>query len=229
MKTFLFIANSDISNALIEQLNPENHRIVVASRTQRLSGPYHYKRLNLNDSECFNDIVDEVSTANLTVINSIGLLHEMHCQPEKSLLQFDSDWFMQSMQVNCMSHIQCLKALSQKMKRQDCVSYIGFSARVGSISDNRLGGWLSYRVSKAALNMALKTVSVEWSFKFRNSCVVGYHPGTVATRLSAPFNHNAPKVFTPQEAAEKLWQFMQTLSVEKNGLLFDWRQQQIMF
>jgi len=110
------------------------------------------------------------------------------------------------------------------LRRDEKAVFAALSARVGSISDNRLGGWYAYRASKAALNMVLKTLAIEIGRRFKNQIIVGLHPGTVDTDLSKPFQGNVPegKLFTAEFSAEKLLDVVDGLSAEDSGNLFDW-------
>ena len=103
------------------------------------------------------------------------------------------------------------------------------SARVGSISDNKSGGWYAYRASKAAHNMLIKTASLEARMKYKQAVIVGLHPGTVATNLSAPFRGNVSpeKLFTPSQSADYLLGVMDNLTIEQSGSVFAWDGQEI--
>lgn len=102
--------------------------------------------------------------------------------------------------------------------------FAAISARVGSISDNQLGGWYAYRASKAALNMFIKTASVETKRLNPNAVIVGVHPGTVDSHLSEPFQARVPqgKLFTPEYSAEKLIEVFDSLNMEDSGKCFAW-------
>ena len=95
---------------------------------------------------------------------------------------------------------------------------------VGSITDNQLGGWYSYRMSKAALNMFIKTLSIEWQRKAPDSIVVATHPGTTDSALSEPFQANIKdgKLYTPELTAERLSRILEELNAEQNGHLLHW-------
>ena len=105
------------------------------------------------------------------------------------------------------------------------------SARVGSISDNRLGGWYSYRAGKAALNQMLKTLSIEIGRRFKNQIILGLHPGTVDTGLSKPFQSNVPdgKLFTPEYSAKALLKVINTAEASDSGNLLAWDGETILF
>ncbi len=102
--------------------------------------------------------------------------------------------------------------------------FAALSARVGSIADNRLGGWTSYRASKAALNMVLKTLSIEHARRFPDSAVIGLHPGTVDTRLSRPFQRNVAegKLLSAAQSAGYLLDVIEQVTPEDTGRTFAW-------
>jgi NAD(P)-dependent dehydrogenase (short-subunit alcohol dehydrogenase family) len=143
------------------------------------------------------DIVDEASiaaaAASLTgahppislVIVATGLLHSTQKGPEKSLRELDPDWMMENFRINAVGPALVAKHFLPIMAKQGPICFAALSARVGSISDNRLGGWHSYRASKSALNMFIRNIAIEWQRKNPQSVIVGLHPGTVETALSA--------------------------------------------
>ncbi len=159
------------------------------------------------------------------IVNTIGMLYDEQHTPEKSLLTFNSNWFYESLRVNTLPIMWLAQSLSKKMSKQDSITLVALSARVASISDNHLGGWYSYRVSKCALNMCIKNISIEWARRFPKAVIYGYHPGTVDTNLSKPFNKNVEpnKLFSPQQAAEYLFQQLQKTTLGMSGNLFDWQ------
>ena len=110
------------------------------------------------------------------------------------------------------------------MDRKQSLRFAALSARVGSISDNRLGGWYGYRASKAALNMMIRNLSIEWSRKNDKSIIVALHPGTVDTALSQPFQSNVPaeQLFDPGRAARQLLAVLEALQPTDSGKGFAW-------
>ena len=167
------------------------------------------------------------------VINAVGLLHNDSHQPEKAVRQLDPDFFIDNMKVNALPSLliaKYIKPLLQarlkagKPSEADPAIYATISARVGSISDNKLGGWYSYRMSKAALNMGMKTLAIEWSRSLKNVCVAVVQPGTVDTPLSKPFQANVPeeKLFSPQHCAVNLLTVLSQLTAEDSGCFVDW-------
>jgi NAD(P)-dependent dehydrogenase (short-subunit alcohol dehydrogenase family) len=179
------------------------------------------------------DILDEASIATAAasladtqppvqlVIVATGLLHSAGKGPEKSLRELEPDWMMQNYHVNAVGPALVAKHFLPIMAKQGPICLAALSARVGSISDNSLGGWHSYRASKSALNMLIRNIAIEWQRKNPQSIIVGLHPGTVETTLSAPFKGNpAHERFTPARAAKSLLGVLQQLKPEQSGQIF---------
>jgi len=158
------------------------------------------------------------------VINTLGLLHSDQVIPEKRLADFKQTSFEQVMAVNAQSTVLLAQNLEKLLGRKASCLLVALSARVGSISDNRAGGWISYRVSKAALNMAVKTISIEWQRTRPGMALIAYHPGTVDSALSRPFQSRVPmeKLFTPHFAAQKLLELIRGLKATDSGRFFAW-------
>lgn len=158
------------------------------------------------------------------VINAAGLLHRGERGPERRLQDLDLDWMQQLFAVNALAPALLLKHLQPLLPRDQPFIIAMLSARVGSIADNRLGGWYSYRASKAALNQILRTAAIELRRHNRASIVIGLHPGTVATSLSAPFQSNVPtdKLFTPHYSASRLLKVLGQRKPADSGSVFDW-------
>ena len=153
------------------------------------------------------------------IINAAGLLHSATGSPEKTISKLDAEFFLDNIRVNTLSTLLIAKHARKALKNAQRSVFAALSARVGSISDNRLGGWYSYRCSKAALNMAVKTLSIEWQRTLPNCAVVALHPGTVTTGLSAPFTGNTAdsKLFTPEQSARWLANIIVGLKPEDTG------------
>ena len=160
------------------------------------------------------------------LLNVAGLLHTDTNMPERKLADIQQEWVLRSMAVNAVGPLLVAKSFAPMMDgkrslRGDTL-LCNLSARVGSIGDNGLGGWTSYRMSKAALNMATKNLSIE--LKRQQTTVVSMHPGTCATDLSAPFQRNvAPgKLFEKGDAVEKMTNVLASLNLENTGTAYDW-------
>lgn len=192
-----------------------------------------YSRSGANpiNMTCEQSVTELVALSKLPdlIIITTGLLHDKSHKPEKSITQLETDWLNQNMIVNVFPTLFITKALTKRIRRNDKIVIASFSARVSSISDNHLGGWHSYRMSKCMLNMLIKNVAIEWALKSPESTIFGYHPGTVDTPLSKPFQKNIEqnKLFSSQKAAELFWACLSTRTPKHSGKIFDWRKEEI--
>lgn len=157
------------------------------------------------------------------VIAATGVLHDGH-EPERGYRALTPEQMLRDYRVNAVGPALIAKHLIPLMPRDRRAVFAALSARVGSISDNRLGGWHSYRASKAALNMMLKNLAVELSRTHPQAIVAGLHPGTVATDLSEPFQRGVKpdKLFTPAFAAERLLEVVDRLTPADSGGVYAW-------
>lgn len=159
------------------------------------------------------------------VFVATGILHDGDAvQPEKSMREIERETLERVFAINTFGPVLVARHFLPMMRRKSRSVFAALSARVGSIGDNRLGGWLAYRSSKAALNMALRTLSIEHARRHRDAVVVALHPGTVDTALSQPFTGNVPdgKLFTPAEAATRLLDVVDGLDSDDTGGFFAW-------
>lgn len=164
------------------------------------------------------------------VINVAGLLHEgEHLRPEKRLEDLDFDQMQRVFAVNALGPAMLCRHLLPLMSTDNKAVFAALSARVGSISDNRLGGWYAYRSSKSALNQILRTASIEARRRFKNIVIAALHPGTTDTELSRPFQANVPaeKLFRSDDVADRLLQVIDGLEPEDSGGFFAWDGQTI--
>ena len=164
------------------------------------------------------------------VINCAGLLHEADgIQPERRLTEVRADWLLQSFAVNAAGPLLLARYFESLLPRRERAVFASLSARVGSISDNRLGGWYAYRGAKAAQNMFMKTLSIELARRARGVVCVALHPGTTRTDLSQPFRGNVPadKLFSPERAAEQLLRVVDGLGSSENGGFYAWNGEKI--
>lgn len=189
------------------------------------------------------DITDEASVAaaaakldargplDLVIIAS-GMLHDPDgIRPEKRMRDLDAAAMQRVFAVNTVGPALVAKHFLPRLRHGRKTVFAALSARVGSISDNRLGGWSSYRASKAALNMLLKTFAIEHARTRPDSVVLALHPGTVDTALSKPFQGNVPdgKLFTPDFAAERLLGIIDRVTSADSGGFFAWDGSQIAY
>lgn len=176
------------------------------------------------------DYLNEAQLANLAkslapldlILIATGVLHDDQATPEKSIRQLSVDQFAHLFEVNTIVPAMIIKQFAPSLAKDKRVILAALSARIGSISDNRLGGWYAYRASKAALNMLLKTLSIELSRNHKQSIVVGLHPGTVDSPLTKPFQSSVPEgsLFTAQASASHLIDVLMQLTPQQTGRCF---------
>jgi NAD(P)-dependent dehydrogenase (short-subunit alcohol dehydrogenase family) len=159
------------------------------------------------------------------VIVASGILHrESELQPEKSMRALDPKALYEVFCINTFGPALVAKHFLPLLRTGHKTVFAALSARVGSISDNRLGGWASYRASKAALNMLLKTLAIEHARRWPDSVVVALHPGTVDTALSRPFSSRVPagRLFEPSQSARYLLSVIDDLTPAATGGFYGW-------
>ena len=177
-----------------------------------------WHKLDASSDEAVRQWLADIGMADW-IINCVGMLHDQTHEPEKAITAFSTDYFTKSMATNCLPTLLLGKYARDVLKDSEAGVFVTISARVGSISDNALGGWYSYRASKAALNMALKCLSIEWSRNAKQVRVAALHPGTTDSRLSKPFQANVPegKLFSPSKTAGLLIEQITQLHEHPSG------------
>jgi len=160
------------------------------------------------------------------VVNAAGVLHDAAAgfAPEKRLADVRADTLAASFAVNAFGPLLVAKHFERLLAHRERAVFASISARVGSIGDNRLGGWYAYRGAKAAQNMFTKTLSVEWARSRRNVICVALHPGTTDTDLSRPFQANVPpeKLFSTERTVRQLLEVVDRLSPADTGRFLAW-------
>ncbi|MFY8148477.1 MAG: SDR family oxidoreductase [Prochlorococcaceae cyanobacterium] len=189
--------------------------------------PVGWLPLDLTDDESLETFRHQARTVLprlRLVLNTAGLLHDGPLQPEKRLAQVQRSALERSFAVNAYGPILLARAVEPCFSRGEAVHFASLSARVGSIGDNRLGGWYAYRAAKAAQNQLLRTLALEWQRRLPLACVSLLHPGTTATELSAPFRGSVPpeKLFTPERAAGQLLDVLEGLGPADSGSFRAW-------
>lgn len=211
----VFGAGGGIGAALVAALRDEDWRVTAFTRAD----------CDVTDADSVAAAAARLEPAAPTlVIVASGILHDEAHGPEKALAQLDPAWLARSFAVNAIGPALIARHVLPIMPRDRRTVFAALSARVGSIADNRMGGWHAYRASKAALNQLIRTIAIEETRRNSQSVVVGLHPGTVATRLSAPFRGNvAPgQLFAPDRAAVQLLDVLDGLRGKDSGRLFAW-------
>ncbi len=220
----VFGANGGIGGALVEALRAAGDFEHVIAFSRRTSPSF--------------DLMDEASLERAAsfaaargplrlVIDATGFLHDERQSPEKSWRQLDAAWLARSFAINAIGPALMMKHVLPLLPRSGKAIFATLSARVGSIGDNRLGGWYAYRASKAALNQLVRSAAVELARRSPDALCIALHPGTVATALSAPFAATGLEVHPPPVAARHLLAIVDRLTADANGGFFDWRGQPV--
>ncbi|NNM75534.1 SDR family NAD(P)-dependent oxidoreductase [Sphingomonas sp. ID1715] len=207
-------AGGGIGRALVEALEEEGVAVQAFSRPQ----------LDLLNEASIAGAAATVTSRPSLIVVATGLLHDGDHGPEKSMRELDAAWLQRNFAINAIGPALVAKHFLPLLSKGERSVFAALSARVGSISDNRLGGWYSYRASKAALNQLIRTLSIEMKRVNDRAIVVGLHPGTVDTKLSKPFQGNvAPgQLFDPGRAAVQLLDLLDGLGVKDSGSLIAW-------
>ena len=161
------------------------------------------------------------------VFDATGFLHDEEFTPEKTWRQLDPEHLARAFALNATGPALLMKHFLPLLPRTGKSVFATLSARVGSIGDNRLGGWYSYRASKAALNMLMRGLAIELRRRNKQAICVALHPGTVDTRLSQPFAKEGLDVRPPDTAAADLLAVIDQLGEDDSGGFFDHRGQAV--
>lgn len=163
------------------------------------------------------------------LIISTGILHTETIMPEKNIKELTAEKFHTLFQMNTVGPALVAKHFLDKMRKDRPTITAFLSAKVGSIGDNYLGGWYSYRASKAALNMIIKNLSIEIGRKNKQAAIIGLHPGTVDSPLSKPFQQNVPegKLFTAEYSTQKMLEVIDQIKPKDTGKTFSWNGEEI--
>ena len=182
------------------------------------------RRIDLRDEATIAAAAQELGAVDLVLI-ATGLLHDDDMKPEKTWRSLEPATMMRAFEINTIGPALIAKHVLPLLPRDRRTVFAALSARVGSIGDNRLGGWYSYRASKAALNQIIRTLSIELAVRHPLAVCVGLHPGTVDTPLSKPFQAGVPadKLAGPSIAAEHLMDVISRLTPQDSGKVFDWQ------
>lgn len=220
-------ASGGIGGALSHRLGADRRigSLFALSRTPATIAGARSLRVDIEDERSIEAAAAEIRNASdavdLVVVAS-GLLHDGDAvRPEKSWRHLEAETMAHGFRINAIGPALIAKHFLPLLGRRSKAVFAALSARVGSIADNRLGGWHSYRASKAALNMLVRTLSVELSRENPAGICVALHPGTVATGLTAPFSKAGLEVQPPDAAAERLLHVIDGLRSSDTGGFFD--------
>jgi NAD(P)-dependent dehydrogenase (short-subunit alcohol dehydrogenase family) len=179
--------------------------------------------IDLRDEATIAAAAHSLGEVDLAIV-ATGLLHDSDLKPEKSWSSLQPSAMARAFEINTIGPALIAKHVLPLLPRDRRAVFAALSARVGSIGDNRLGGWHSYRASKAALNQLIRCFSIELASKRPLAICVGLHPGTVDTDLSKPYQAGVPKekLFSPERSARQLLHVIDGLTPAQSGRVYDW-------
>ncbi len=241
MKNIVIIgADKGIGLALCELIltNTQHHVIATSrdySKEWQKSGRFSKLACDItNESsikQCAQTLSENINCIDW-LINCAGILHNEQYSPEKSITQLNAHQMLDNFSTNAMGHLLINKCLEKLIAASTQPVVCSISARIGSIGDNHLGGWYAYRMSKAALNMGYKTLSIEWKRRLPHIKLLLIHPGTTDTNLSKPFQKRMKKgmLQTSEFTAQAIYKQLKltangdqkSLYVDFNGLEIEW-------
>ena len=229
----VFGASGGIGGALVQRLaaDPAVGVVHAGARAMVAGGgkilPFAF---DLTDEASIALAAQDIGPVDLVII-ATGMLHDGTIQPEKSLRAQTPEGYARAFAINAIGPALIGKHFLPLLPRDRRGVFAALSARVSSISDNRLGGWHAYRASKAALNMIIRNFAVELARTHKQAIAVTLHPGTVDSALSEPFQRNVEpdKLFTPDYSAERLLSVLDGLTPADSGHLFAWDGQRVDF
>jgi len=225
-RALVFGASGGVGGALAVRLRDQGYETMALARKPSPDWSGAQLRFDLEDEGSLASAAAELKDGApiRRVIVATGLLHADGVAPERSNSALDAAQLLRLYAINAAGPALIAKHFLALLPRAEPSVFAALSARVGSIGDNRLGGWHSYRASKAALNMLIRTMAIELKRTRPHAILVGLHPGTVDTGLSRPFQRNVPegRLFTPDESAARLLVVVDGLGLEDSGGVFAW-------
>ncbi len=230
-------ANSAIASALTQMHLNKGDEVFAVSRSleKQLSGPNHRLHWLTTDHSEYNihELISGMDAAIefTRVYICLGVLHNDHIRPEKKMEDIHLQKTQEVFTINTLLPMLWLKSLKPRLRKSSDCTLTFFSARVGSISDNYRGGWYSYRSSKAALNMLLKSASIELAHLNKNIKLLAFHPGTVDSFLSKPFQKMLAEgqLLHADDVAQRLDNIIDGLVKDGQLSYLDWKGEEIAF
>ncbi len=211
MRSLIIGSSGGIGAALLAASGPQ---AVGLSRSQH--------GLDISDESSIINALSAIDAPFDRILIATGALELNGARPEKSLRALDFSALQAQFALNAIGPILVLKHALRLIPRDRPAQIIALSARVGSIGDNALGGWHSYRAAKAALNQLFHTAAIEIARTHPHACVALIHPGTVATKLGAHYSGNHPTT-PPDAAAQNILNVLNSLTAENTGGFYDWQ------
>ena len=187
----------------------------------------NFWELDIENENSLKDFKDKLSKSKLNlrlVLNATGRLHSEKLNPEKRLQHINKENLIESFSINAFAPILLAKTIEEFINKELEFNFASISARVGSITDNKTGGWYAYRAAKSAQNQLFKSLSIEWARKYPKAIITLLHPGTVNTNLSKPFHKFVPKdkLFSPQKTSSYLIDILRYQKPTDSGKFIAW-------
>lgn len=227
----IFGAGGGLGLALTEHAIARGSSVVAVSRAEAPVGfSGDWIQVQGYEPEHLQAVLQKIDGQTLIgAISALGVLHTNSFMPEKRIEDLSAEALEHTYYVNAVLPMLLLQTFKSHLPTKSACVWAQLSAKVGSIADNYLGGWYSYRASKAALNMLLKTAAIEFKRTHKELTIAAIHPGTTDTDLSKPFQQRLPadKLYTPQQSAERIWRVIEGLTPEQSGQLFHWDGEQL--
>ena len=215
-----------IGSAIVKQLIKHGFTHVV------LLGRSSHPKLELTDEQSIEQasiFIKSLGKPISLLFDATGMLHDEdnNQMPEKTYKNITLSFLKKNFEINTFGPALIMKYFLPLLDSEEQSVFASLSAKVGSIEDNKYGGWYSYRASKAALNQLIKTVSIELSLKNKKAICVSMHPGTVTSKLSKPFQKEGLTIQSPEESSKNIVQILSNLKSQDTGSFFNWNGEKI--
>ncbi len=217
-RSLIIGASGGIGSAIAAKLQQNGSEVTALSRSA--------DGLDITDEASVKDALDRTQGEFQLIFVATGALELNGNGPEKALKELHSQAMAAQFAINCIGPSLVMKHALHRLPRSGPSCFAALSARVGSIGDNKMGGWYSYRTAKAALNQMIHSAAIELKRTHREAVCVALHPGTVQTDLTAKFAGSHPTV-TPDEAAHNLLSVLEGLGPQDSGQFFDWQGERV--
>jgi NAD(P)-dependent dehydrogenase (short-subunit alcohol dehydrogenase family) len=213
MRALIVGGTGGIGAAVAQLLRSKGHDVTGLSRSNT--------GLDLRQPDSIDTAFSELDGVFDLVVVATGQLHGAEMSPEKSLRTLTAEAMADQFAVNTIGPAMILRHMARLLPKSSPAKVVVLTARVGSIGDNALGGWYSYRAAKAATNQIVHTAAIELARSHKHSCVIAYHPGTVATHFTTSYQ-GSHKTISPEQAAGHLLDVVNGIDAEHSGQFHDW-------
>ena len=222
----LVVGAGGIGKQIAEDLasKENNLQVILCGRKNVFK---NFWELDIENENSLKDFKGKLSKSKLNlrlVLNATGRLHSEKLNPEKRLQHINRENLIESFSINAFAPILLAKTIEEFINKELEFNFASISARVGSITDNKTGGWYAYRAAKSAQNQLFKSLSIEWARKYPKAIITLLHPGTVNTNLSKPFHKFVPKdkLFSPQKTSNYMIDILRNQKPTDSGKFIAW-------